>query len=280
MTNPLIDYYRSKEIYVKLPTNGKWYKGNIKLSDQDEIGVKPMSFKDEMLLAIPDSVYNGESLFEILQSIVPDLEDPYEICMPDVDVILLASRINANNGEVPVSSTCTHCGTNEDYNLKIVNILNQIKTIETTELELSNGLVIVFKPNTLKSVAANQIKIAENSRLALQLNEVKDDPSKTQELFQQSLEKATAANFVIIADTIESISIPNGETITDIENIIPWLNNIDSSTIKQLQQHGRKMNFNGINEVFTFECSNEKCGKSFQGGVEFNPTFFFKPNLT
>ena len=275
MSNPLIDYCRAKEIYVKLPTNGNWYKSKVKLSDQNEIGVKPMSFKDEMLLQIPDSIYNGESLFEIIKSIAPDIEDPYEICMPDVDVILLASRINANQGEVPVSAICTHCGSSEDYNLKIVNILNQIKSIETVEVELSNGLRILFKPNTLKSVASNQIKISENTRLVNQLNEVGNDPKKTHTLFQESLERATAANFVIIADTIESVTTPGGDTITDIERIIEWLGNTDSNTIKMLQKNGAKMNSNGINETFTFECSNTECGKSFKSGVEFNPTFFF-----
>jgi hypothetical protein len=275
MTNPLLDYYRTKEIYVKLPTVGKWYKNNLNLTDQDEIGIMPMSFKDEMLLNVPDSIYNGESLFEIIKSIVPDMPDPYEICMPDVDVILLASRINANDGDVPVGASCSHCGTSETYNLKIINVLNQIKTIEPVEIELPNGLRIVFKPNTLRAVAANSIKITENSKLLQQLNFGDIVPEEKQLAFQQSLERATAANFVIISDTIESIHTPTGEVITDIENIVAWLANSDSNTINLLQKHGKKMNFNGINDKFTFECSSEECGKSFASVVEFNPTFFF-----
>jgi hypothetical protein len=59
MTKTLQDFYRHKEIYIKLPTEGKWYTSQTNLNDQNEIGIKPMSFKDEMLLNIPDSVYNG-----------------------------------------------------------------------------------------------------------------------------------------------------------------------------------------------------------------------------
>jgi hypothetical protein len=68
MKNPLSDYYREKEIYVKLPTQGKWYKNKPNLNKDGEIGVRPMTLKDEMLLKIPDSLYNGESLYEVFKS--------------------------------------------------------------------------------------------------------------------------------------------------------------------------------------------------------------------
>src|SRR6056300_1737814 len=161
MAESLKDFYRNKEIYIKLPTEGKWYTSNINLNNENEIGVMPMSFKDEMLLSIPDSVYNGESLFEILQSILPDMENPYEILMPDVDVVILASKINSNDGEMEVEAACTHCNHTEQYTVKIVNIINQIKVINPIELELNNGLVVSFRPNSLRSVTTNQIRISE-----------------------------------------------------------------------------------------------------------------------
>lgn len=273
----LSDYYRTKEIYVKLPTQGKWYKQKLHLSDQGEIGVMPMSFKDEMLLQVPDSVYNGESLFEILKSILPDMENPYEICMPDVDVILLASKINSSNGNVRVDATCPECLTQESYELNILNILSQIKVIESIETELSNGLHIVFKPNTLRSVASNQIKITENARMIRQMNETTDQ-EKLHKLFKESLEKSTAANMVIIADTIESITTPKGETITDTNEILEWLTNSDSTIVRQLQKASKDINRNGINNEFSFTCGNEECNHEFKTPVELNPTFFFINN--
>ena len=277
MPSVLSDYYRTKEIYVKLPTQGKWYKNKPQLTDQGEIGAMPLSFKDEMLLQVPDSVYNGESLFEILKSILPDMTDPYEICMPDVDVVLLASRISANDGNIPVDATCPNCSNTESYEIKIVDILSKVKTIESIETELKNGLRIVFKPNTLKSVASNQIKITENARVMRKMEGV-DDQAQLHELFKSSLEKSTAANMVILADTIESITTPNGDLITDINEILEWLANSDSTTIRQLQKSNSDINKNGINNDFTFVCSNEECNHSFSTPVELNPTFFFINN--
>jgi hypothetical protein len=277
MTKTLQDFYRHKEIYIKLPTEGKWYTSQTNLNDQNEIGIKPMSFKDEMLLNIPDSVYNGESLFEILKSILPDMENPYEILMPDVDVVLLASRINSNEGEMSVDATCTHCKTQEQYNIKIINILNQIKTINPIEIELDNGLIISFKPNSLRSVTTNQIKITEMSSILSTFNK-DDDKEKQHKLFSESLEKTAAANLVLIADTIECVLLPSGDKITDLQAILDWISNSDSNTVKKLQNMSNQINQNGLNKNFKFECSNEQCGKEFTSPVEFNPTFFFTNN--
>lgn len=277
MTKTLEDFYRHKEIYTKLPTEGKWYTSQTNLNDENEIGIKPMSFKDEMLLNIPDSIYNGESLFEILKSILPDMENPYEILMPDLDIVLLASRINSNDGELSVESKCTHCGTQEQYSIKIVNILNQIKVINPIELELDNGLIISFRPNSLRSVTTNQIKITEMSSILSTFNK-DDDKEKQHKLFSESLEKTAAANLVLIADTIEYVLLPSGEKITDLQAILDWISNSDSNTVKKLQTMSNQINQNGIDKNFKFECSNEECGKEFKSPVEFNPTFFFTNN--
>jgi len=277
MPSALTDYYRTKEIFVKLPTQGKWYKQQLRLTDDGEIGVMPLSFKDEMLLQVPDSIYNGESLFEILKSILPDMDDPYEICMPDVDVVLLASRISSNNGNVQVDATCPECVKASSYDLNILDILSQVKTIETVETELPNGLRVIFKPNTLKSVTSNQIKITENARMMRKLSDT-DDPKMLHDMFRESLEKSTAANMVILADTIESITTPNDEVITDVSEIIEWLSNSNSTVIRQLQKANKSINKNGINNEFKFVCSDEECGHEFKTAVELNPTFFFIDN--
>ena len=73
MENPLQQYYRHKEIYVKLPTGGRWLDPKPNLNEQGEIGIRPMSMKDELLLNIPDALFNGQAMFELIQSICQDL---------------------------------------------------------------------------------------------------------------------------------------------------------------------------------------------------------------
>jgi hypothetical protein len=272
MNNPLSDFYREKSIFVKLPTGGKWYKQKPKLTADGEIGIMPMTMKDEMLFKIPDSLYNGESLYEVLKSIVPDIADPYEISIPDVDVILLASRAVSTDTELPIDAKCPHCGEITSYSINIPAILSKIKSITSdTEVEIKN-LVIKLRPNTLASVTASSMQGVESARL---LAAVGTENSDNKNLLQRSLEKATAAGIGVLADSIESIQLPDGTIVTDQVHIMQWVANSDSTTTNVIKKLSMDLNKNGIQNEFPFSCSNEECAKEFVSSVEFNPTFFF-----
>jgi hypothetical protein len=273
MKNPLSDYYREKEIYVKLPTQGKWYNKKPNLNKDGEIGVRPMTLKDEMLLKIPDSLYNGESLYEVFKSIVPDIPDPYDISIPDVDVILLASKAVSNGNELHVDAKCPTCMNTASYSINIPNMLSKIKTnTDGVEIEIKN-LKIKLKPNTLAAVTASSIQTVENAKLISSMSNETNPQNK--ELMQKSLEKSTAATIGLLADNIEQIELPNGTIVTDKQQIVEWMVNSDAATINVLKKYTVELNKNGLPKEFPFICDNEECNQQFNSSIEFNPTFFF-----
>lgn len=273
MKNPLSDYYREKEIYVKLPTQGKWYKNKPNLNKDGEIGVRPMTLKDEMLLKIPDSLYNGESLYEIFKSIVPDITDPYDISIPDVDVILLASKAVSTSNELNVDATCPKCMHTTSYSINIPNMLSKIKTnIEGIDIEIKN-LKIKLRPNTLAAVTASSIQTVENAKIISSMSGEINPNNK--ELMQRSLEKSTGATIGLLADNIEQIELPSGSIVTDKQQIVEWLVNSDGATINVLKKYTVGLNKNGLPTEFPFTCDNVECNHEFSSRIEFNPTFFF-----
>ena len=273
MKNPLSDYYREKEIYVKLPTQGKWYKNKPNLTKDGEIGVRPMTLKDEMLLKIPDSLYNGESLYEVFRSIVPDILDPYDISIPDVDVILLASKAVSNGNELHVDATCPKCMHTASYSINIPTMLSRIKpNIEGIEIEIKK-LKIKLKPNTLAAVTASSIQGIENSKLIATMSN--NNSPENKELMQRSLEKSTGATIGLLADNIEQIELPDGTVVTDKQQIVEWMVNSDAATINVLKKYTVGLNKNGLPREFPFMCDNEECNHEFTSNIEFNPTFFF-----
>lgn len=275
MENPLSNFYRSKEVYVKLPSEYRYFTVKPNVSNDDELGVMPMSSKDEMLLKIPDTLYNGEVLFEIIKSIVPDIVDPYEVTLPDVDIILLATRIATYGKDMDVSVKCPHCNKSGNYAIDIPSLLAKVKPIPANhEIEI-NSLNVKFKPNSLKTVSANRIASLETQKLARQMS-AEDPPETTRLKFKDALERATAANFVLTADTIESVTLPDGSVVSNIDQIIDWMSNTDTKTIKVLKKQGEIVNDNGLQKTFKFVCSNEECEKDFSSSIEFNPAFFFK----
>lgn len=276
MSNPLDGFYRTKEIYVKLPTQGKWYTDPPHLTNAGEIGVYPMTMRDEMLLSVPDALYNGESLFELFASICPDIKDPYELCSPDVDVLLLAAKAATYDNKLSVTSACPKCNEENTYEIDLASVLSKIKVIEEgASLEI-NKLSVVFKPNTLAVVNAQSIKNAETAKMIRDLGSADMDDVVRTDQFRESLSRTTAANMAILADSILTVTTPDGVVVENTTHIIEWLSNSEKAVVDKLLKFAGELNQNGIQNEFTFQCAGLECGNEFTGPVEFNPSFFFK----
>tara|TARA_Y100001980_G_C14535960_1_gene312663 strand:+ start:715 stop:1581 length:867 start_codon:yes stop_codon:yes gene_type:complete len=280
MNNPLTDYYRQKEIYVTIPTQGRWYKQKPNLTKDGEIGIKPMTISDEVMLNIPDALFNGEAIYNLIQSIAPDIYDPFEISMPDVDVILLASRAATYDKKMQIETRCTHCNTRNEYEIDIPSVLSQVTVVnEQVTLDIK-GLIIELKPNTLASINAYNMKSIATSQLLGKLSTNEEEARRQlSDTYFKSVEEITAANIAMISDGIVSVTTPNGDVVNEQSQIIEWLGNSNKDVLEKIETQLRKLNKNGIPSEFDFTCTAEKCGKDFKGAVEFNPAFFFSKNL-
>lgn len=273
--NPLSNYYRSREVYVKLPSDYRYFSNKPKTSNDNELGVMPMSTKDEMLLKIPDSLYNGEALYEIIGSVAPDIENPYELCMPDLDILLLATRIASYGKEMEVEAVCPHCSKSGLYSIDVAVVLSKLKMLPEDYTVEINGLNISFKPNSVNTINAKRLAQLETHKIALELQDT-DRPEEVQEKLRKSLQVATASKYAIIADSIESIELPDGTVVNQLAHILEWLSNSNADVVSKLEVHRDVMNDNGIQKTFDITCSNEDCVQSFTAPMEFNPAFFFK----
>lgn len=276
MENPLQNYYRHKDIYVKLPTAGKWLENPPRLTDDGEIGVRPMSMKDELLLTIPDALYNGQAIFELVQSVCPDVVDPYELSLPDVDVILLASRASSYDKKFPVEAKCPKCETVNMYDVDLQVVLGKVHLVnDQTEIEIDD-LIVELRPNTLAAVNANNIKTGELAKMLGNMREGDDMITQSlKEQYSDSMQQIAAANIVLIANAIVKVTMPDGTEVSDPQHIIDWISNSNRKTVTALQKAQTLMNVNGIPKQYTFQCASEECDNQFETAVEFNPSFFF-----
>ena len=79
MTNPLKQYFRRPAIYLRLPSEGKFYsQGAIDLPENKEIPIYPMTAIDEITTKTPDMLFNGTAVIEIIKSCVPNIKNPWE----------------------------------------------------------------------------------------------------------------------------------------------------------------------------------------------------------
>jgi hypothetical protein len=277
MNNPLANHFRQKEIYVRLPTQGKWLSNKPKLTEDGEIGIMPMTLQDEILLSIPDSLYNGESLFKLISSIVPDIADPYELSLPDFDVILLASRAATYDKKMSVESFCTHCDEPNMYEIDLPSILSKVRLIGQDNIFEIDGLVFELRPNTVAALNTFHIKNIQSTSMLRQLHNSSDqDKLIHSEEYQNNLSIVSAANIALIADAIVCVTTPDGTQVKDMQHIIEYVNNAKRHVITKIEEKAKALNNNGLNKTFNFTCSHEECLKDFEGAIEFNPAFFFR----
>ena len=97
--NPLGKYYRQPQIYITLPSKGRYYTPDVFTpTENGEIPVLPMTAKDEMAFKTPDAMMNGQATVDVIKSCVPNIKNPWKMTNYDTDTVLLAIRI-ATYGE-------------------------------------------------------------------------------------------------------------------------------------------------------------------------------------
>ena len=109
-TNPLAKHFRQPQLYLKLPSQGKWYpQGSIDMPVTGELPVYPMTAKDELILQTPDALLNGQSTVEVIQSCVPSIKDAWKMPSIDLDAVLIAIRQATYGPGMDFFSVCPHC---------------------------------------------------------------------------------------------------------------------------------------------------------------------------
>ena len=65
--NPLANWFRQPKIYVKLPSQGRFYPdGTLDVSTTEEYPVYSMTAKDELMFKTPDALITGQASVEVI----------------------------------------------------------------------------------------------------------------------------------------------------------------------------------------------------------------------
>jgi hypothetical protein len=110
-SNPLSAYFRKPAIYVTLPSGGKFNTPEeIDIpGGSGEIPIYPMTAKDEILMRTPDSLMNGATTVDVIQSCVPNIKNAWKLCALDVDLILTSIRIATYGETTEIKGVCPKC---------------------------------------------------------------------------------------------------------------------------------------------------------------------------
>jgi hypothetical protein len=272
--NPLQKLFRTKSFYLALPSGGNFYPSGITLSVDNELGIMPMTIKDEITLKSPDILFNGEALYALFLSCVPDIINPREIPQCDVDAILVGIRMAAGKKNIEVSSACPTCKVEAEYELSLGKMLNSITPMnDDNVITLENGTVINVRPYSLESQVKTKVQTFHQYRMQQLLNSSDVDQEGKDAAFADAMASASIIQISLVADNIISVNIDDETAVTDPAHILEWVKNMDNETYKSIISKIAGLSSNTMDSTFDVEC--QDCQHKYKTVVDIDPVNFF-----
>lgn len=271
--NPLANYFRQPKLYVKLPSEGRFYpEGSLDSSEIGEYAVFAMTAKDELMFKTPDALMNGSATVEVIKSCVPSIKNPWNMPSIDLDAVLIAIRIATYGEELDITSTCPNCSTTSDFSMNLVDYLGQISVFKYVDNVEVPPLLVKIRPYTYKEVNATALKSLEQQKIFQIVNDDSMADEVKVEKFGESFIKLTELTVDVIAGCIESIITPEG-AVSDQKQIKEFIENAPSDIFNKINDHITTMKENMRLKSQNLECP--ECQNKWEVDVSLDQTNFF-----
>jgi len=273
--NPLKQYFRKPGIWIKLPSQGNFYKDKpLEFNEMGEIPIYPLTAKDELMLKNADALLNGSAITQMINSCVPSITDPMSMPAIDLDAVLVGIKRCTYGDNLDVACKCTACETANEVSINLNQIISSIKTVEKLEpIELDNGIKIFIKPVTVQNLLnLNWVQFEQIRNIQLAEQNNADEATKVN-LMQRSYQILTEKNIEIVSSCIDTVLLPDGLAVTDNANIKDWINDLSKNDFSKIELSIMTTSTMGVDKEFSVSCKN--CNTEFKSSLDLNPTTFF-----
>ena len=273
-SNPLNKYFRQPALYVSLPSGTNYPPHVVAQSQTGELGIMPMTAKDEIRFKTPDALMNGQGVVDVIQSCCPEIKDAWQIKSYDLDTILIAIRI-ATYGET-MDMTFTVPGANESvsHSVNLPALLDTIRgTSIKSEVVLEDGLKISIRPLTYKDMTATSLQTFQQQKMyaAVQDSQMSDEEKSTR--FNEAFKKLTELNESILLKNISVITLADGTEVADPTQIKEFIDNANAKLIKDIETQVMVLRTQGAVKPLKLKASEEQIKKGAPATYEVPVTF-------
>jgi hypothetical protein len=271
--NPLTQYFRQPAVYIKLPSNGKYYaEGAIAMPPNQELPVYPMTAIDEITYRTPDALFNGNAVVNVIKSCVPAIRDPWSIPAMDVDTILVAIRMASYGTTMEISTTCPHCKNEADYGIDLRQTLDSMRAPDYSKPVVDGDLEIYFKPMSYRNLNENNQRQFEEQKI-LQVLPVTDMPDEQRmSTLSAALMKLTEITVSALAQSISAVKTPSA-LVSEPEYIEDMLKNCDRRLFGKIRDHIIETKLNAEIQPLKIVCG--ECTKDYLQAITLDMTSFF-----
>ena len=271
-TNPLANYFRQPKLYIKLPSQGKFYPdGALDKSEIDEYAVYAMTAKDELMFKTPDALMNGQATVEVIKSCVPSIKNPWFMPSIDIDAVLIAIRIATYGENMEFTSSCTNCGHFNDMIFNLTGYLNIVNDFNYED-QIEIGPLIFIRPYTYREISKQAIKTLEQQKIISIVNDETLSDEEKIDQFGESFIKLTEMTVGIIAGCVYKIETPEG-VVEDIELIKNFIENSDKNTFDTISNRIAEMKEKIALKSQTITC--QECNHEYDIEITMDQANFF-----
>ena len=273
-TNPLAQHFRQAALYIPLPSGGQyWPDGALNLGATGELGIFPMTAKDEITLKTPDALLNGSAVIEVIQSCVPGIIDPWATPSIDIDNILIAIRIASYGEMMDVTSTCPHCKEKNDFQTDLRTLLDQPRHPDFDTPIEANGMAISLRPYNYRHINKQNLRNFEEQRaLAIVQNSEMSDEDKLEQ-FSVSLKKLTKYTVEAITAAVSKITLADGTVVDNKAFLDEYFENCDRKVFQKVKDRLDEIAESIKIPPLEGECT--ECHKVYKTELEFDQANFF-----
>ena len=280
-TNPLGKYYRQPQIYIRLPSKGKYYGPDVFTpTETGEIPVLPMTAKDELSFKTPDAMMSGQATVDVIQSCVPNFKNAWKMVNFDTDAVLLAIRI-ATYGET-MDVTYNVPVTNEDmsHTVNLPAMLEDLAKVDIIdEATTKSGFKVKLAPLDYQALTQVQVAQFEQQKIYTTVNNSALSEQEKSTQFVKSFKLLNNINFSMLVDSITQITTPDGQTVVDKAQIKDFCDNCDAKVINEIQDELAKIRAQAQIKPIQFKATEEQIKKgvpvSYEVPVTFDSSNFF-----
>ena len=271
--NPLAGYFRQPKIYIRLPSQGKFYAdGSLDISDNGEYPVYAMTAKDELMFKTPDALLSGQSTVEVIRSCIPAITDPWQMPSIDLDTALIAIRIATYGENMEISTVCPSCETDNSYEMNLVESLTSISKFNYQETLPVEQLILHLRPYSYQEITKTNLKSFEQQRIFNVINDDNLSDEQKVEMFGKSFVKLTQLTVDIIAGCIRQIDTPEG-SVSDQQMIKEFIDNSPKEVFDSISKHVSSMKDKIELKPLNAKCSN--CSHEFIVPITIDQSNFF-----
>ena len=278
--NPLNKYFRQPAIYVSLPSGADYPPHVVTPTQTGEIGVMPMTAKDEIRFKTPDALMNGQGVVDVIQSCVPDIKDAWQIKSYDLDTILVAIRVATYGETMEINFNVPGANESVSHSVNLPAILDDLrKTKVDAHITLDDGLKITVRPLTYKDMTSASLKTFQQQKMYSAIQDSQLSEEEKAKRFDTAFKSLTDLNSSILLKNIQTITMTDGKEITDPTYIKEFVDNANATLIKEIEQKLTALRGQGAVKPLRLKATEAQIKKgapaSYEVPVTFDTSNFF-----